>query len=242
MANRKSELYNQLKSQGWVPEKHYRQYSAEELTVLLGQRPAPQADPEPAPASDPLPDLELPPQDFFGTQPPAPPLQNRPDPDEMAGQRLNTKELEEVIRVDEHGRQWLQEEVRKPAYPKPRGRRVLQYQETGTQQQTVHNGEYVETFEVAGKGAPRASEIKITLPSYQVGIYKDPRFPFKVITYNSRDGFDLMDVQQYYGGSEMVPPRCKRIYIENVLCYDVRSVIQAINEEYRHMQLTGRVK
>jgi hypothetical protein len=241
MPNRKSELYNALKSQGWVPEKHYRQYNVGELEQLAAQS-SPAPEPEPAPISDPLPDLELPPGSFFGTEPPAPPRQNQADPDEMAGQRLNTKDLEDVIRVDEHGRQWLQEEVRKPAYPKPRGRRVLQYQETGTQTQTIKSGEYTETFEVAGKGAPRASEVKITLPSFQVGIYRDPRFPFKVITYDSRDGFDMFDVQNYYGGSELVPPGVKRIYIENVLCYDVRSVIQAINAEYRHLQLTGRIK
>ena len=71
----------------------------------------------------------------------------------MPSQRLNTQGEDEIIRIDEQGRQWLQEEVRKPAYPKPRGRRVLTYMETGTQTQTVKNGEYVESFEVAGVGA-----------------------------------------------------------------------------------------
>ncbi len=167
-------------------------------------------------------------------------ISNQPDPDEMPSQRLNTQAEDEIIRIDEQGRQWLQEEVRKPAYPKPRGRRVLTYMETGTQTQTVKNGEYVESFEVAGVGAGRPAEVKITLPSYQVGVYKDPRFPFKIHCYDGREGFDLMQVEEFYGGPELVPPMVKRVYIENVLCYDIRTVIRAINEEHRHLQLTGK--
>jgi hypothetical protein len=82
--------------------------------------------------------------------------------------------------------------------------------------------------------------VKITLPSYQVGIYKDPRFPFKIHTYNGREGFNLFEVEHYYGGSELVPATCKRVYIENDLCYDVRSVIQSIQNEYRQLQLMGK--
>lgn len=164
------------------------------------------------------------------------------DPDEMPGVRLNTKPEDEPIRIDEQGRLWFQEEVRKPAYPKPRGRRVLKYLDRGTVTETVQNGEYVETFEVAGQGVGRPAEVKITLPSYQVGIYKDPRFPFKIHCYNGREGFDLFEVQQYYGGAELVPDECKRVYIENDLCYDVRTVIRAIQNEHRHLQLTGRLK
>lgn len=167
-------------------------------------------------------------------------VSNQPDPNEMPSQRLNTQGEDEIIRIDEQGRQWLQEEVRKPAYPKPRGRRVLTYMETGTQTQTVKNGEYVESFEVAGVGAGRPAEVKITLPSYQVGVYKDPRFPFKIHCYDGREGFDLMQVEEFYGGPELVPPMVKRVYIENVLCYDIRTVIRAINEEHRHLQLTGK--
>lgn len=167
-------------------------------------------------------------------------VSNQPDPNEMPSQRLNTQGEDEVLRVDDQGREWLQEEVRKPAYPKPRGRRVLTYTETGTEQQTVKNGEYIETFEVAGKGAGRAAEVKITLPSYQVGVYKDPRFPFKIHCYDGREGFDLAQVEEFYGGPELVPSAVKRIYIENVLCYDIRTVIRAIDAEHRHLQLTGK--
>lgn len=163
-----------------------------------------------------------------------------PDPDELPGQRLNTQDEDTPIRVDELGRAWFQEEVRKPAYPKPRGRRVLTYMDTGVRKETVQNGEYMETFEVAGVGEARPAEVKITLPSYQVGIYKDPRFPFRVHTYNGREGFNLFEVEHYYGGAELVPATCKRVYVENDLCYDVRSVIQSIQNEYRQLQLMGK--
>jgi hypothetical protein len=167
----------------------------------------------------------------------------RPDPKELAGQRQNTKAPDDVIRVDEQGRQWLQEEVRKPAYPKPRGRRVLRYDDPGTVKKTVKQGDYTETFEVAGdpKNAT-PSQIKITLPSYQVGMYRDPRYPFKVVCYNGVEGFDRQEVERYYGGAELVDPICKRMYVENVLCYDMRSVIRAINTEFRQQRLAGTIR
>jgi hypothetical protein len=149
---------------------------------------------------------------------------------------------EEVLRTDEQGRQWLQEEVRKPAYPKPRGRRVLTYVDPGVEQQTVRNGEYIETVEVAGNRTNRTSEIKITLPSFQVGIYRDRRYPFRIHTYNGREGFDLRDVEQFYGGAELVPNECKRVYIENDLCYDIRSVVAAIRTEFRQQQLQREIR
>lgn len=162
------------------------------------------------------------------------------DPAEMAGQRLNTKDPDEPIRIDpETGYIWYQEEITKPAFPKPRGRRVLRYLERGTKQVTVRNGDYTETFEVAGDQAAREQEVRVTLPSYQVGLYKDPRYPFRIHVYNGKRGFDLFEVQKYYGGAELVPPECKRMYVENVLCYDPRTVIRAIQTEYRQLQLQG---
>jgi hypothetical protein len=227
-AKEKAELYGLYKMVA-VPEKHYRNYSADELRTLLTDLGV---DIDAALAyeagrqveQEPLPELRL------------------PDPDEMPSQRLNTSATDEVIRVDEDGREWIQEEVRKPAYPKPRGRRVLKYMETGTKVETVQNGEYVETFEIAGTEAGRPAEVKITLPSYQVGVYKDRRFPFKIHCYDGREGFDMFDVEDFYGGPELIPASVKRVYIENVLCYDIRSVIRTISAEHRHLQLTGRVK
>jgi len=164
------------------------------------------------------------------------------DPNAFAGEHQNSKDLEEPIRVDEQGRVWLQEEVLKPATPRPRGRRVLQYVNTGTETKTVQLEDgTVESFEVAGKGT-RTAEVKITLPSYQVGIYRDPRFPFKVYTYSGNNGFDFFEVQEFYGGPELVPASIKRKYVSNVLCYDIVSTVRTIEAEARQLALQGRIE
>lgn len=163
-----------------------------------------------------------------------------PPRNELAGARQNAVDAGEVIRVDElTGRKIIQEEVKKPAYPKSRGRRVLKYMDTGVQKQTVKAGDYTEEFEIPGDPAnARPAEVRITLPSYQVGISIDPRFPmFKIITYNGNEGFDLFDVQKFYGGAELVPAEIKRKYVENTLCYDIRTVVRAIETEYRQLVL-----
>ena len=255
----KAVLYKQLKATGLALPKTYRYWTTEELEEALravGVEPiakdAPVEDdleidwesPSPAPSEA----AELaPPAGFFGLEEPAPapappPVAAQPNPEELPGQRLNTTALDEVIRIDEQGRRWHQEEVKKPAYPKPRGRRVLKYMDTGVRTETVQAGEYVETFEVAGNETQRPAEVKITLPSYQVGIYTDPRFPFKIHCYDGREGFDFEEVLTYYGGSALVPDTCKRIYIENELCYDIRSVVRSIQAEHRHLQLTGKIQ
>ena len=245
--SQKSELYNQLKNSGKPLSTSYALYTVDQLQVELAFHgvPAVSIQDEPMPAAPVTPDEQAIADQYarFDTAIVPEPAPVAPqDPAEMPGQRLNTQDKDEPIRVDEQGRLWYQEEVAKPSYPKPRGRRVLKYIETGVETKSVKNGEYVETFEVAGVGAGRPAEVKITLPSYQVGIYKDPRFPFKIHCYGGREGFDLFEVQKYYGGSELVPEEIKRVYIENDLCYDVRTVIRAIQNEHRQMQLTGRIK
>ncbi len=264
-AAEKGFYYRRLKGAGVQLDRHFRNYTAAELieadtmAVESGVLPPPtpeelaevanrlhkkkpRAEPIPAPVIE-----EPVPLAFLGLEEPTPeptltpaPLV-RPDLGELAGERLNSKDPEDVIYTDDAGRQWLQKEVLKPAFPRPRGRRVLRYNDPGVVKKTEKEGQYTETFEVAGdmrNATP--SEIKITLPSYQVGICRDPRFPFKVITYNGREGFDRLEVEKFYGGHELVPPVAQRTYVENVLCYDMRSVIRAINDEYRQQQLTGR--
>lgn len=241
----KSDLYNALKASGNPMSTDYAHYTVDQLEAELafyGVNAEPKQEPEPEPVQAETLVEERPIAEEYARFDTAVTPVARQDPNELPGQRLNTQAEDEPIRIDEQGRAWFQEEVQKPAYPKPRGRRVLKYMETGVEVTTVQNGEYVETFEVAGKGAARPAEVKITLPSYQVGIYKDPRFPFKIHCYNGREGFDLFEVQKYYGGSELVPEECKKVYIENDLCYDVRTVIRAIQNEHRHLQLTGRLK
>ena len=264
--NKKPDLYSLLRQAGAPLTTTYAKYKTEdlirELTALnvdlsevLADEPAPAPPPrqtvrapapEEAPAYEQMPAWEEPESEPVRVSTPvqtrpAPRQQAQADPNEMPGQRLNTKPEDEPIRIDEQGRLWYQEEVRKPAYPKPRGRRVLKYMDTGVKTETVQNGEYVETFEVAGIGEARPAEVKITLPSYQVGIYKDPRFPFKIHCYGDREGFDFFEINDYYGGAELVPDAVKRVYIENELCYDIRSVIRAIENEYRQLQLMGKV-
>lgn len=254
-AVKKAEIYRQLKDAGVAFAKVYRDYTTDDLVALaaahnvaLGTAKAP----TPAPAAPtPVPDLQsfIPQQTPPPAAPPATELAQVvapariPDPhaaaparDEMAGLRQNTKNWDEPIRTDSDGTIWFQDEVRKPAYPKPRGRRVLQYTDPGVQRTQIKVGDYIETFEVAGQ-TPTAAEVRITLPSFQVGIYKDPRYPFRIHVYNDTRGFNLDDVRMFYGGAEMVPPECKLIYIENVLCYDMRSVIRAVMAEARQLNL-----
>ena len=265
-AAEKGFYFRRLKAAGVSLDRHFRVYTTAELIAAdtmaiengLLEPPTPEELAEvknrvhkKKPRAEPVPEpvaAEPAPPAFFGFDEPIPepsvtvaPLV-RPDLGELAGERLNSKAPEDIIFTDEDtGRQWLQKEVLKPAFPRPRGRRVLRYNDPGVVKKTEKEGQYTETFEVAGdlrNATP--SEIKITLPSYQVGICRDPRFPFKVITYNGREGFDRLEVENYYGGSELVPPVAQRAYVENVLCYDMRSVIRAINDEYRQIQLTGR--
>jgi len=268
MSNSDRAMYYQaLKASGVTFERHFREYSTDELRLAYEKLEAGQAKqqeqpepeipqtppftpdvaPEPVVRHEPppIPTEAPPPASFFGINEPVPAVPTAPtapmNPTEMAGERLNTNPEMEPIRTDDMGRVWFQEEIRKPAYPKPRGRRVLTYMETGVEQQTIKVGDYIETFEVAGTGQARVAEVKVTLPSYQVGIYADPRFPFKIHVYNGQQGFDLMDVQDYYGGAELVPAEAKRIYVENVLCYDIRTTVRAIEAEYRQLQLTGKI-
>jgi hypothetical protein len=246
----KSAYYQALKTAGIQFAKHYREYSEEELKIAydqlragnpdLPEHPNPPASNNGATAAPAAPS----PAARRAVPRPQPTAPVRPrDPNEMAGQRLNERtDDREPLRTDpETGFIWYQEEVRKPAVPKPRGRRVLRYLERGVKKATVKDGEYTETFEISGDRAPVEQEVKITLPSYQVGIYKDPRLPFKVYVYDNKTGFDLFEVENYFGGAELVPEEVKRTYVSNALCYDVRSTIRWIQAEYRRLQLAGKV-
>lgn len=243
----KAAYFQALKAAGTEFDKHYREYSTKELKAAyekldeaglappLEQPEQPRAQ-QPR-AQQPPPSIRLP----IPAVPRNVPVGHR-NASEMPGQRLNKSkdgELEPIRTDPATGYIWYQEEVRKPATAKPRGRRVLTYQETGVEQTTVQEGRFTETFEIAGSGAPVSAQVKITLPSYQVGIYRDPRLPFKIYVYDERRGFDREEVEAYYGGPELVHPTVKKVYVENVLCYDVRSVIRAIQEEAREQRLAA---
>lgn len=213
----KSEVWGELKKLGVTLPLHYREYTTEQLQQVLTSLEAPVTDPKGATVAVP----------------------QRSEPDQVAGLRTNTH-IDAPLRTDENGIIWYQDEVRKAAFPKPRGRRVLKYNDPGVKEVMVSNGEYMETFEMPGDQM-RPSEAKITLPSYQVGIYKDPNMPFRIHVYNERRGFDFFEVQAYYGGADLVPNEIKRIYVENSLCYDIRTTIRAIQAEYRERVLKKEI-
>lgn len=232
----KSRYYNALKSAGVQFDKHFRNYTTDELEQAYAALQAEWGDAAP-PLEEPEADEARQPSAPTGIQIPVKPK----DENEVAGIRLNTQAEDEPIRVDpENGRIWYQEEVRKSLGAKPRGRRVLQVRDPGVERRTVQNGDYTEEFEVAGKlSVP--GQIKVTLPAYQVGIYKDPNMPFKIHVYRDERGFDFFEVNDYYGGADMVPSEIKRMYVENDLCYDIRTVVRAIQTEARQLQLAGRI-
>ena len=156
--------------------------------------------------------------------------------DIYAGVRQNDG-IDQPIRRDSAGRLWFQEEIRKKGHAAPRARRKLSYIDNGYQTVTHRLADgTTESVEIAGREQV-ASEVKITLPSYQVGIYLDRRFPFKVHTYNNEECFDLFEVEQYFGGAELMPGTIRRKYVENVLGYEIPSVVRAIEDMAREMKL-----
>lgn len=214
----KSELYGELKGYGYEFEKHYRDYTAAELQGIVDR-------------------LTLPEEEEPSVVPTAPAAAAAPH----AAERAYTPGSEETpVRVDPvTGYIWYREEVLKPATPAPRARRKLTYTDPGTTTTTIRDGRgFIETVEIAGQGS-RQAEVKITMPSYQVGVYKDPKLPFKTHVYNGKRGFDLFDVQNFYGGADLVPTDIETTYVGNDLCYDIRTTIREIEREYRRHQLKG---
>lgn len=241
--------YRELKAAGMTFERSFQAYTEDELKAMLDAYRA--AAGQPSVDEEPPEEIAVRMAERLAEKPaPAPkPAPPRPAPqpvhvpkiagEELPGARLNTRAEDEPIEVDENGLIWYQKEVRKPGYAKPRGRRILRYKDPGTKVNTVQDGQFTESFEVAGDRQIPA-EVKITLPSYQVGIYKDPRMPFRIHIYNEQRGFDYFEVNDYYGGEERVPWGIKKIYISNVLCYDIRTVVLAIEEEYRRNVLNQK--
>ncbi len=232
-AGEKAHYWRQIKERGIPVDKHYRDHTTAELRRMLAERAVQDDDPMPE-SVETAEELE--------TSDAAEIDAVQPEPTKPAATRERPPGLRpewgEPLEIDADGTVWYQMPVAKPAFPKPRGRRVLKYVDPGVVKREIKAGQYVETVEVPGERT-RPGEIKITLPSYQVGIYKDRRFPFRIHVYNDTRGFNLFDVQDFYGGAELVPRDCKRIYVENVLCYDIRTVVRSIQAEHRQNQLKG---
>ena len=224
----KSELYQELKAADVQFDRHYREYSTEDFQAMVARLHEQPGYQKPSiPDSPPEPDRLT------------PPIAARPE-GALPAEHAYRLDEDTPLRTDEQGRTWFREEVRKPATPAPRARRVLKYIDPGTTTKTIVNGRYIETFEEAGNQVTQG-EVRITMPSYQVGIYRDLRFPFRIHTYNGNQGFDYAEVNQYYGGSDMVPPSVKRTYVGNDLVYDIRSVVRTIEAEARELQLKGLI-
>jgi len=239
----KSVYFRALKEAGVELDKSYNKYSTTELAALAQKTLVEN------PSQGTFPGLELPPEQHEPQEdslPPEPvptteaprkaPVSNE-STDEFAGVRLNTKDEDEVIRIDDHGREWLQEEVPKPAYAKRRARRVVQYIDPGFKAVQAGSGGQFETFEVSGDET-RPAEIKTTLPTFQTGIYRHPSYPFKIHTYGGKEAFDLFEVRNYFGGADLVPDEAKTVYVSNDLCYDIRTTKRAIERIFRELKLT----
>lgn len=265
----KSAYYNALKDEGAPLEKHYRDYTTDELAKLAVaygiEVVLPATEPPPAARSNEVAEIreelkgvtdlvgklaELILADKRQPAPPPPVQQEAPkpepklpaqglDPSVHAGVTLNTHTEDEPIKVDENGVAWYQIEVQKPGYAKPRGRRVLRSMDAGVVQQTITTSDgYTETFEIPGDPAHKQqTETKVTLPSFQTGIFKAPGMPFKIHIYQGNRGFDWEDVNKYYGGPDLVPDTVKRTYVSSDLCYDLTTTIRAIQDEYRERVL-----
>ena len=223
----KSALYHALTEAGWEPDKHYREYTTQELldiaNRLLGEAGLPQTE---TPAKD----------------APAPEQRAQQAPPVAAAAPKILSDMRDPIRRDPDGKVWYADEVRKLATPGPRKRRKLSYIDSGTKVESVQIGQFMESFEVAGDQT-RTQEVKITLPTYQVGLYRDPRLPFLVHIYNNNRGYDLFEVQKYYGGSaDLVPSEIQKTYVGNDLCYDIRTTNRAIENEARQLRMRGAMK
>jgi hypothetical protein len=230
-------LWDELVNAGVKPTRHYRTYSVAELQEAVDRLHEYQAEQlkraEPAfefptPEAGSIPHAE--------PSKPAGESLNRA-PDTVAGIRQNQSELE-ALRVDENGVIWYQDEVRKPGYAAPRGRRILRYVDSGSKRVELKdgNGAVVESFEMPGD-EHREMEAKITLPSFQTGIYKSPRYPFKVHVYDSREGFDYFEVCKFYGGPDRVPAAIKKVYVSTVLCFDIMTTVREMEAELRERTL-----
>ena len=141
------------------------------------------------------------------------------------------------IRIDLSARLWMLDEVLKPAIPQARMVRRSRYIDPGVKKvHTYREGDKMDDIvEVAGD-LNRELTTTVTLPSYQVGLYHDARFPFPVHTYNGMSGFDAKEVVKYFGGLDLVPGSIKVVYVGNMLTYGIPSVRDYIQSQYLRLQ------
>lgn len=205
----RSRLYHQLKEAGFQPTKHFRHYSLEELEHEWRRMQTKQAVPAPQHA----------------------------DPTEQPTQRRGQEDT--PIRTDEHGRIWYQEEVRKKTTAAKRAYRV--HREIGSNVKTIKidSGDgYTETIEVPGDER-KPLEVKVGLPTWQHGIYKSPQFPWRIACCRGKQGFVREDIEDFFGGPDVLPESITKVYVGSKICYDIRSVTTAVQREYNMLQRKG---
>lgn len=225
----KSKYYKALKAAGVEFDQHYRHYTTEELEAAYLELPEEMQT---------IPDEGEDTYEFDGETPePVPSGVHFSDEPlhKIAG--LSDPSTGKILRVDSKGVQWLQEEITKSAIPVPRARLAKRYTDTGVKEVQFEGEDgYSETVEVAGD-LKQEREVKVTLPSHQVGVCILPQYPFKVITYQGNQGFEYFDIVEFYGAEDLVPEGIKKTYVESVLCFDIRTTVREIQAEARRLQL-----
>ena len=211
----RAQLYNALKEAGYPFQKHYKHYTTAELEDLYqGNLVKPAAAPQ------------------------------KQDPNELPSQRRGREN--DIIRTDEHGYEWYQEEIVKSNQAKPRGYRIYREMTTDTKEVTIETTEsnglaYTETFEVPGE-KQRPMEVKVGTPTWQVGIYRDPYMKFaRIVKCKDARGFLREDVDNFFGGQDVLPENIKRTTVGNIICYEINTVVAAIQREYNARQLRGAI-
>jgi hypothetical protein len=159
---------------------------------------------------------------------------------DRAGLTFNTHGPNDILRIDSRGMVWFRDEVMKPAIPQKRMRRKVKTVTSNIEEVHTYrpDGGIDETFEVAGD-EQHEIEIKISMPTSQVGIYVDPRMPFKIHQYGNKRAFDYDEVVRFYGGLMQIPSSITTIYVDIDLCFDIASVRDTMEKEYRE-QFFGR--
>jgi len=155
---------------------------------------------------------------------------------ERAGLTYSTPH-DQPIRVDLQGRIWFRDEVAKPAVPRARMTRKQTYTETGVVQERTYlpNGQLDDVYEVSG-GERKQMTVTTTTPSWQVGRFLDPRFPFQIHRYNRAVGFSSREIIAYYGGVHLVPRSIRTLYVGNQLCYDIATTKETIESQFNALK------
>ena len=244
----RSQLWQDLKDRGFKPAKRYRDYTVAELTEAFKELKA----------SEPTLDFSAEGFEELTTEKDTEVRATTPTRQDVHEHRPRLKsdkespalredpkgvmDDEEPLRVDDEGRTWYREEINPNVSRGKRLRKRITFTGPETVEvKQVKSGDYIETIEVIGE-ATRSQDAFVTMPPSQTNIFKDPRYPFKVFTYNGTLGFSFGDVNDFYGGEEFVPPAIKKRFVGNMLAYDIKTVIAEIERKAREIKLARTMR